>query len=191
MHKKDLSKYPEMEHARDVFLIGCYTGQRVSDLLRMNNEMIEIIDGYKFIVLQQVKTSKIVQIPIHLEVKTIMEKRNNNFPETFGQTPQSNSTIFNKLIKEACRIIKMNEKVEGNLNNPETGRRELGHYEKWKLVSSHICRRSFATNFYSTQNYPTPLLMNITGHSTESMFLGYIGKKPIDYSLQLAKLWNK
>ncbi|WP_421824303.1 hypothetical protein [Flagellimonas oceanensis] len=32
--------------------------------------------------------------------------------------------------------------------------------------------------------------MNITGHSTEKMFLEYIGKKPIDYSLQLARIWK-
>lgn len=177
--------------ARDWLVIGCYTGQRVSDLLRMNSEMIEIINGYEFIVLEQVKTGKLIQIPVHPEVKKILKSRNNHFPATFGKTPQSNSTIFNKLIKEVCRIAKINEIVEGNLNNPETGRREKGRYKKWLLVSSHICRRSFATNFYALAKYPTPLLMNVTGHSTESMFLNYIGKKPIDYSLQLAKLWNK
>jgi len=177
--------------ARDWLVIGCFLGQRVSDLLRMTKEMIEIINGYEFIVLEQVKTGKLVQIPIHPEVKNILEKRNDSFPNVFGRTAQSNSTIFNKLIKEICRLVELNEIVEGNLNNPKTGRREYGHYEKWKLVSSHICRRSFATNFYAMEKHPTPLLMNITGHSTESMFLDYIGKKPIDYSLQLAKLWNK
>jgi len=38
---------------------------------------------------------------------------------------------------------------------------------------------------------PTPLLMNITGHTTEKMFLEYIGKQPIDYSMQLAEIWSK
>ena len=31
--------------------------------------------------------------------------------------------------------------------------------------------------------------MNITAHSTEKMFLEYIGKKPLDYGLQLAQIW--
>ena len=31
--------------------------------------------------------------------------------------------------------------------------------------------------------------MNITAHSTEKMFLEYIGKPPLDYSLQLAQQW--
>lgn len=57
-------------------------------------------------------------------------------------------------------------------------------------MSLQICRRSFTTNFYAKEKYPTPLLMNITSHSTEKMFLNYIGKKPIDYGLQLAKIWD-
>jgi hypothetical protein len=74
--------------------------------------------------------------------------------------------------------------------NPKTGRSENGTYPKWKLISSHTCRRSFASNFYAEENYPTPILMNITAHSTEKQFLEYIGKESIDYSLQLAKLWH-
>jgi hypothetical protein len=33
--------------------------------------------------------------------------------------------------------------------------------------------------------------MNITAHKTEKMFLTYIGKEPLDYGLQLAKIWQK
>ena len=33
--------------------------------------------------------------------------------------------------------------------------------------------------------------MNITAHKTEQMFLTYIGKEPIDYSVKLAKIWQK
>lgn len=184
-------KSESLDIARDWLVIGCYVGQRVSDLLRMNMDMIQEMSGYEFIVLRQVKTGKLVQIPVHPVVKAILQKRNNNFPETFGNTQDSNSTIFNKLVKKVCEAVEINELVEGNLNNPKTGRKEHGYFEKWKLVSSHICRRSFATNFYGLEKYPTPLLMNVTSHSTEGMFLKYIGKKPIDYSLQLAKLWSK
>ena len=33
--------------------------------------------------------------------------------------------------------------------------------------------------------------MNITAHSTEKMFLEYIDKPPLDYSLQLAETWAR
>ena len=42
------------------------------------------------------------------------------------------------------------------------------------MVSSHIGRRSFATNYYGKM--PTALIQAITGHKTESSFLLYIDR---------------
>jgi len=60
-----------------------------------------------------------------------------------------------------------------------------GSFPKFELVTSHIGRRSFATNNYG--RIPTPLLMNVTGHKTEGMFLQYIGKTQTDKSIHLAQ----
>ena len=177
------------EIAKDWLIIGCYTGQRVSDLLRMNKGFINNIQNFEFIVLEQIKTGKTVQIPIHNEVKEILNKRNGEFPPKFNINADSNSVLFNRYLKQLCEIAKINTKVEGNAFDKKTKRTVKGMYEKYKLVSSHICRRSFATNFYGNPKFPTPILMNITAHSTEKMFLEYIGKKPIEYGLQLAKIW--
>jgi len=178
-----------LDIAKDWLFIGCYTGQRVSDLLRMNKGFIQKIEGLEFIVLEQIKTGKKVQIPIHFEVAQILNKYKGDFPPIFSKNIDSSKALLNKYLKRLCEKAEINEVVEGNLFDEKTKRTTLGLYEKHKLVSSHICRRSFATNFYSEKEYPTPLLMNITAHSTEKMFLEYIGKKPIDYSLQLAKIW--
>ena len=176
--------------ARDWFLIGCYTGQRVSDLLRMNRKMIKQMQGFEFIELEQVKTQKTVQIPIHAEVNAVLQRYNGNFPPLFSAKHSSNSVEFNEAIKTVCKQAGLTEPTEGSLRNPKSGIYEAGTFEKWQLITSHTCRRSFATNFYSLEKYPTPLLMNITAHATETQFLEYIGKKPLDYSLQLAKIWQ-
>lgn len=178
-----------LQIARDWLIIGCYTGQRVSDLLRMNKKFIQKIRNYEFIVLEQVKTRKIVQIPIHPKVREVLNKRKGEFPPIYTSNIDSSKAMFNKYLKKLCEVAKINTIVEGNSFNPETKRTVRGQFEKHLLVSSHICRRSFATNFYGNPKFPTPLLMNITAHSTEKMFLEYIGKKPIDYSLQLAEIW--
>lgn len=187
--KRTQFKSENHDLARDWLIIGCYTGQRVSDLFRMTINNIENVRDFRFIILEQVKTGKQVQIPIHHEVESILEKYKGSFPPVFVSNVESNKTLFNRYLKEICEKAGLNQKVKGNLFDGETERTLLGEYEKYKLVSSHICRRSFATNFYANPNYPTPLLMNITGHSTERMFLEYIGKEPIDYGLQLAKIW--
>ena len=45
-------------------------------------------------------------------------------------------------------------------------RKKTGIYKKHELVSSHICRRSFATNLYG--KIDTLTIMKITGHKTEA-----------------------
>lgn len=184
-------KDEKLDAVRDWLVMSCFLGQRASDLFRMNPNMIEKHHGHRFIVLTQQKTKKLVQIPIHEEVEVILKKRNGNFPPTFAKKAESNSAIYDRLLKDVCFFAKINTRTEGNLIDPETKKYGTGYHPKWKLVSSHIGRRSFATNFYARKEYPTPLLMAVTGHSTETMFLEYIGKKPMDYAIQLAEIWAK
>lgn len=177
--------------ARDWLIIGCYTGQRVSDLLRMNSGLLVNYGRVQLISIAQQKTGKTVQIPLHNEVKRILESRKGEFPPVFAKQQDSNSALFNRYLKQVCKTAGIDEPTKGARKDPETNRNAKGVYPKYELVTSHICRRSFATNFYGESNYPTPILMNITGHSSERQFLEYIGKPPLDYSLQLAEIWAK
>jgi integrase len=68
-------------------------------------------------------------------------------------------------------------------------RKKSGVFEKWRLISSHVGRRSFATNYWGGP-IPTPLLMRMTGHSTEKMFLDYIGKTDTHQAIELAKYFR-
>jgi integrase len=72
-----------------------------------------------------------------------------------------------------CKIAGISEVVRGFKNNPKTRRKEVVEGPKYEFVTSHIMRRSFASNYYG--KIETPLLMNITGHTKESTFLTYIG----------------
>ena len=51
---------------------------------------------------------------------------------------------------------------------------EKRYIPKYKVVSSHTCRRSFATNLYRN-GYSLAEIMPMTGHSTESQLREYIG----------------
>ena len=54
-------------------------------------------------------------------------------------------------------------------------RKVLDFYPKHELITTHSFRRSFATNYY--KQIPTGVLIGITGHSKESLFLEYINKR--------------
>ena len=183
IEKTDKKKFTDsLLNARDWLIISCYTGQRISDFMRLTEKNIRIEKGKHLLEFKQVKTGKLMTVPLHPKVLEILKKRNGKFPEPIVDQK------YNLYIKEVCRIAKINDIVPGSLKveiTPESKiyRKESGNYEKWKLVSSHIGRRSFATNFYGT--IPTTYLIYVTGHSTEQMFLTYIGKSNKDIAMEL------
>ena len=82
---------------------------------------------------------------------------------------------MNEYFKELCEAVKINEPTKGKKYDSISKRKKIGTYKKYELITSHICRRSFATNYY--KKIPTPILIQITGHSKESTFLEYINEK--------------
>ncbi len=186
----------ELEIAKDWLIMGCYLGQRASDLLRMNKKMIYTKtdaegNSYRFIEITQQKTGKEVVIPLHDEVETILKKYDGDFPPRFANTQDSNTTLFNKHLKKVCEIAGIHDIVKGKVYNEHKKKNEIVEIEKCYLVSSHVCRRSFATNFYGNKMFTTPQLMAISGHKTETMFLQYIGKTKDDWAMQTAKTFKE
>lgn len=167
-------------NARKWLLLGCLIGQRGGDLLSITSKNIKEIGGAKIIELKQQKTGKLVAIPLLPEALEIIE---NDFPYKIS-LPR-----FNEYIKSVCK--------EAGINTPTKWRKKEKQGKpsvkkvspKHEAISSHVCRRSFATNFYG--RIPTPVLMNITAHGTERMFLSYIGKTTYDNAYQMLEYFSK
>ncbi len=186
---------PALENAKNWLMIGCYTGQRVSDLLKMTKENIVKRGEVELIELKQVKTNKRVSIPVLPETKEILSRNKGEFPSKIS------AQKFNNHLKDLCKLAGLNEPTEGAIlvdldegnetikKGEHKWRKQLGTFPKHDLITSHVCRRSFATNFYG--NMPTPLIMSITGHTTESQFLEYIGKSEDDSAIQFLEYYMK
>ncbi|WP_243473058.1 phage integrase SAM-like domain-containing protein [Winogradskyella sp. MH6] len=173
---KDLELSSEaLQNARKWLLLGCNIGQRGGDLLNLTENNFITRNGYDVIELKQQKTGKNITIPVLPTTKEIIET---------GLPYKISIQKFNKYIKDICKLAEINAEVEGKLLDKESKRKKQGFYPKHKLITSHICRRSFATNNYG--KLPTALIMQITGHSTEKMFLNYIGKDSLDFAQQIA-----
>ncbi|MFM1913238.1 MAG: hypothetical protein RIR51_1076 [Bacteroidota bacterium] len=169
-------------NAKYWLLISCYCGQRVSDFMRFTKSMIRYEKNRKgelkpLLEFTQVKTGKIMTIPLHSKIIEILEKFDGNFPKKISDQR------YNDHIKNVCKAAGIDELTLGKLYNPKTKLQEEKLYEKYLLVSSHIGRRSFATNNYGV--IPTTFLMHMTGHATESMFLTYIGKSNKDIAIEM------
>jgi len=167
-------------NARKWLLLGCLIGQRGGDLLNITTKNIKELNGMKIIELKQQKTGKLVAIPLLPEGVEIIES---------GLPYKISLVHFNEHIKDVC--------LEAGLTAPTKGRKKPKHnqptikgvYPKHEIISSHVCRRSFCTNFYG--RIPTPVLMNISAHGTERMFLKYIGKTTYDNAYQMLDHFSK
>lgn len=174
-----------LENVRDWLLISCYTGQRISDFMRFTKKMIRYEKNKEGILkplieFTQKKTGKLMTVPLHPKVMDILSKRNGNFPKPISDQK------YNDYIKEVCLLAGLTKKVKGSKKvkiSDATYRKVTGTFKKWELVTSHIGRRTFATLNYG--KIPTSFLIYVTGHSSEALFLSYIGKSNKDIAMEL------
>lgn len=190
----DFSHSERLDNVRDNFIIGLRTGLRISDFMQLKR--INIIDGN--IEIETAKTSYSVVIPLHQQIKEILLKRNGNLPN------QISDAKFNEYVKEVCKEAGFTQMVEGAkminkkddkdffpniaIISKNKNRKEFGTYPKHELITSHSCRRSFASNLYG--NLPNMTIMAITGHKTESQFLKYIKITPKENAEKLKEHWE-
>jgi len=163
-------------NVRDAFLISCYTGMRYSDVDRLDvSNHIDFENNIITIITQ--KTTKKVIIPMNSIVRNILKRHDSKTPLT-----QSNQAT-NRVLKNICEQAGINTPVA--IMETSGGVRQENIYPKYKLVTSHTARRSFATNAFK-RNVPTLSIMQITGHRTETSFMRYIriGKEENAKNLQ-------
>ena len=184
------------ELVRDVFLIGCFTGQRVSDYGRIEPEWFgKTRNGVKVIRLQQKKTGNKVCIPIvGNQLKTLLKKYDYCVPKISDQE-------IDRTIKDICErlsvsipslavkektILKKQEKI-ALYTNKDGGRKmfeinENGECikQKWAMIASQTARRTCITNMYlakkpdGSAKYTLAERMSVSGHKTESQYIKYI-----------------
>lgn len=159
LYRKNLSE------ARDVFVMGCLTGQRVSDYKRIDASMVETIIGdRKFIHLKQQKTGKDVYISYEEMIPAILERYDGKLPKVFDQD-------LNERIKVVGLLCGWTEPAglqerHGLMTYPSKKR-------FCDAIMTHTARRSFATNAYKS-GVPLSAIMAITGHSSEEMLKKYL-----------------
>ena len=185
---KDFSHTPYLDNARNWLIIGVWIGARVSDLLKISSKNIK----GQYLEYTAKKTGDLIVMPLHWQVEAVIDRLDGKLPKPI--TAQK----FNDYIKIVCKNAGIDESIEGSKkidtglldkNNGKIWRKVRDQYKKHELVSTHICRRSFATNHYG--KLPTPVIMSATGHKTEKMLLNYIGKAPKDNADILAEYWKK
>ena len=172
---KDFSYDEELNVAKQNFILGLFTGQRVSDFLRIDTSNIK--DGN--FTIKSKKTNIKSVIPIHPQIEKLMN-------DNFGYLPQKiSSSDFNKHIKTICQVCEIDNLVYGKLFDNKLKRKKVGYWKKYLLVSSHICRKSYATNFAGAGK---EVLNSVMGWSKNSSMASHYNKvSKVEYANEMRK----
>ncbi|MDR6734231.1 Phage integrase family protein [compost metagenome] len=164
-----------LDQVRDMFLIGCYTALRFSDLSNLTIDKLED----NVIRLTQVKTGSRVTIPVSKKIHPILEKYGNSFP-----TLKIKLHDYNVAVREIMKIAKFNSMIE--TSDSKKGTIKKYEVELFTKISSHTARRTYATIMFKLR-VPTLLIMAVTGHKTEASFLKYIRATNEDKAFMMAE----
>jgi integrase len=180
IYNKDFSFDEKLQIAKENLLIGVFTGLRKSDYLS-NLDLSNIDENYITITTQKTKTK--VVIPIHRVIKEIISSR-------FGQLPpKMNEYEFGKAIKTIGMLCEFDEVVFGKKWNPIKKRKEKGYFKRYELFTTHICRRSMASNLYG--KIPDDAILSILGWSNSAMLQRYNQTTKKQHADKLMNYWQK
>jgi len=141
------------EYVKKIFGIGCLTGMRFSDAVRMNDSYLQ---GEELVYTSQ-KTRITARIPAGERLRELLSK-----PDIDMQLYE-----FEKRIKDLCRRCRITDDVTIYQKGGEITR------QKCDFVTAHTARRSFATNL-ALRNVPLQTIRDLAGHTNIAMTEHYI-----------------
>ena len=181
----DLSEAHDI--ARDIFMVGVWTAQRVSDYNNISKDDIQthvirsIVDEpdpenpgqtiakiqtreVTVINIRQKKTGARVAIPCSSDLKRILEKYNYQMPHLEDQ-------VINRYIKKVAERAGITEIV--NIIKTNGGEEKEVPTKKCELIHTHTARRTGATLMYLS-GMDVYDIIKITGHTSPVMLRKYI-----------------
>lgn len=163
------------EHVRDIFLLQCQLGQRYSDMMNLNNAIIE----EEQITLVQEKTAKKVIIPLNDTAKRILRKYGNKLPEIrLEYANMLLKSIGKKAGIDTVHLIK--KQLKGNTTSEKV--------PKYELLTTHTARRTFVTISLKRGIQPN-IIMKITGHTSSKTMERY-DKMSAEDVAEILNMWD-
>ena len=148
---------------RDLFIFGCLTSLRYSDLMTLRKH--HIIGNH--IVKDSEKTDEQYKIPLTTKSKAILEKYE-------YQLPYYTNQAYNRMLKDMAEksgffnteiII---ETKTGKKKDPTTKK-------KWQMITTHTARRTFVTRCI-LKGIPINKIMMMTSHKRLDTIIKYMNK---------------
>ena len=172
----DLTKSKKLDETRDLFVLQCVTGLRVSDLMLLDQK--HIMDDT--IHMRSQKTGGQLTIPLNKISKSILEK----YPKGL---PKKSSQKYNEYLKELAELTELERKVPKHIIRGN--KVEASFITMSEAISSHTGRRTFITQCLERGIAPH-IVMSFTGHSDLKTMYRYIGYTEDEKSRAMQSAWD-
>lgn len=178
-----LKKLPgSFKRIRIIFLIGCFTGLRFSDLMALRKSNLILTDGKISVRLVTQKTGQVLDIPLPGEAILLLKELKGN--RTIYLLPRISSVNFNLKIKKLIEIAGWNylfPKYQGKAGKLTELKKEGGR--SWcfhEHITAHTMRRTAITTLLR-RGVPENIVRAISGHAP--------GSKEFYKYVSLSKNW--
>jgi integrase len=182
-----------LKRTKDIFVLGCTTGLRVSDLFSLTRKNLEKTDDGWYIKIYSKKTGTFTRIMLPDYARIIIKKYWNKQSTLL---PSLTLFTFNKYLKEIAEKAGWTFPVEkkrskrGVIKTLKTFTTQSSH-RFCDLVTSHTMRRTAITT-YLTLGMPEQLVRKISGHAPGSKeFFKYVKYSDAILDQELNKVHQK
>jgi integrase len=169
IHDKEFDRrlLPSQLRVKDIFVFGCTTGLRYSDIFLLTGKNFEKVDGDWFLKLKSLKTKTFSYIKLPKYAVAIYQK----YIATNNKSPFAKISLFN-----FNKTLKQIGELAGFTNTVEVSREKQGKTQKLTKktdssqnrfcdkMSSHMMRRTAITTMLLL-GMPEHLVRKISGHS--------------------------
>ncbi|MFH1052121.1 MAG: site-specific integrase [bacterium] len=174
----DLTNNPTLSKIRDLFVLQCYTGMRVSDLMNIKPENIK----NDFLVIRTIKTGETVQIPFFEPLRAALTRvQQNGFFKISDQK-------MNEYLKEIGKIAGFDD--ENQIVRVKGKKREDSKKFKYEMMTTHTARRTFIT-LADEQNMRPKVIMALTGIRDIRTLNRYIKLTDKSIRREVERVWGK
>lgn len=188
------SLHPPLQKAKDVFIIGCVVGLRISDLKRLQPQHLVTRDGCTYLRITTQKTGYETMVKLPTFAVDIIKKYEGKQKQLL---PVTINCRFNERLKTICELAGWvsempKERTAGNkkmvIKHPANKNKQ---YRFCDLVSSHTMRRTCITNML-TAGMPEHVVRKISGHTSDSKsFFRYVALAQKLVDTEIDKLFTK
>lgn len=176
--QKDLSDNQRLAHARDIFLIQCYSGLRFSDAVSLSPENIDLEGGFIRLTVQ--KTEEPLRIPITEPLRKLLLAYELN-------TPRITNQEMNRSIKNVAFLAELKDPVRLMVYEGRTRKEKT--VQKWRAITSHTGRKTFCTLSLLRGAMPD-LVMKVSGHTDHRSFKRYIEITDKKTAEEMHRIWG-